>query len=131
MRRSRATSKPAGSPTEGRAARRTLGNRLQKVTALEELPDLSGQIVVVTRGTDGVGRAVVDQLADVGATVVRPGSGAEPAAFSLGHPIPPSHVSHRGRNFRLMKGSGRQRQRDVWEVRVYLGHDPDIATSRQ
>lgn len=59
-----------GEDTASWPPRRPLGNRLQTVTALEELPDLSGQVAVVTGGTDGVGRALIDQLADAGARVV-------------------------------------------------------------
>jgi NAD(P)-dependent dehydrogenase (short-subunit alcohol dehydrogenase family) len=49
---------------------RSLGTRAQKVTALASPPDLDGKVVVVTGGTDGVGRALVEQLARLHATVV-------------------------------------------------------------
>jgi NAD(P)-dependent dehydrogenase (short-subunit alcohol dehydrogenase family) len=49
---------------------RTLGRRVQPVTALARAPDLEGKVVVVTGGTDGVGRALVEQLAKLHATVV-------------------------------------------------------------
>ena len=49
---------------------RTLGTRVQRVTALACPPDLDGKVVVVTGGTDGVGRALVEQLASLHATVV-------------------------------------------------------------
>lgn len=51
---------------------RSLGNRLQRVRALEELPEVRGRVVLVTGGTDGVGRALIDQLATTGATIVLP-----------------------------------------------------------
>jgi retinol dehydrogenase-12/retinol dehydrogenase-13 len=47
-----------------------VGTRVQKVTALVSPPDLDGTVVVVTGGTDGIGRALVEQLAGLHATVV-------------------------------------------------------------
>ena len=59
---------------------RQAGKRLQRVTALERLPRLAGRTVLVTGGTDGVGRALVDQLATTGATVVLTARDAAKAA---------------------------------------------------
>ena len=56
--------------TDASAGYRTVGNRLQRVHALEHLPDQRGRVVLVTGGTDGVGRALVDQMAGTGATVL-------------------------------------------------------------
>jgi NAD(P)-dependent dehydrogenase (short-subunit alcohol dehydrogenase family) len=49
---------------------RTLGTRVQRITALASPPDLDGKVVLVTGGTDGVGRALVEQLAGLHARVV-------------------------------------------------------------
>ena len=56
--------------TDASAGYRTVGNRLQRVHTLERLPDQRGHVVLVTGGTDGVGRALVDQMAGTGATVL-------------------------------------------------------------
>ena len=55
---------------DGTVGYRRVGNRVQRVQALERLPDRRGRVVVVDRWNDGVGRALVDQLAGTGATVV-------------------------------------------------------------
>ncbi len=47
-----------------------IGKRLQRVHALDHLPDLAGRVVLVTGGTDGVGRALVGQLATTRATLL-------------------------------------------------------------
>ena len=49
---------------------RQLGNRFQKVQALDRLPHLAGRVALVTGGTDGVGRSLADELARARATVV-------------------------------------------------------------
>jgi NAD(P)-dependent dehydrogenase (short-subunit alcohol dehydrogenase family) len=59
---------------------RRLGNRLQRVQALDRLPDLTGKVAFVTGGTDGVGRAVVEALAGTGATVLLSARSAEKGA---------------------------------------------------
>jgi retinol dehydrogenase-12/retinol dehydrogenase-13 len=49
---------------------RHCGSRLQRVLALEPVPDQRGRTVLLTGGTDGVGRALTEQLAAAGATVL-------------------------------------------------------------
>jgi NAD(P)-dependent dehydrogenase (short-subunit alcohol dehydrogenase family) len=51
------------------AGYRHRGNRLQRVLALDPVPDQRGRTVLLTGGTDGVGRALAEQLAAAGATV--------------------------------------------------------------
>lgn len=49
---------------------RTVGSRVQKVTVFATPPSLRGTTVLVTGATDGVGRALVEQLAGAGAALV-------------------------------------------------------------
>jgi integrase len=55
---------------------------------------------------------------------------AGPVSFGLVHPIPLSHPWQDSRNIGLVKGSVRNRDRGVWEVRVYLGRDADSGKKR-
>lgn len=49
---------------------RRAGNPLQRVEVLAEVPDLSGQVVLVTGATDGVGQALAHQFAEAGAVTL-------------------------------------------------------------
>jgi len=49
---------------------RRVGNRLQRVEGLAEVPDLSGRVAFVTGASDGVGQSVARKLAEAGAVTL-------------------------------------------------------------
>jgi NAD(P)-dependent dehydrogenase (short-subunit alcohol dehydrogenase family) len=57
-------------PTSDDPLHERRGQRVQPVLALRSLPDLHGEVAVVTGGTDGVGRAIAEQLCRARATVL-------------------------------------------------------------